>query len=190
MDKILEQVRDFADKAHGNQQRKYTPERYIVHPVRVMEMCDRYGASLPMKAAALLHDVLEDTAVSEEQLNRFLSSVMNEVEARQTLNLVIELTDVYTKQRYARWNRRKRKRKEAERIEKTSAESQTIKYADIIDNCKEIVAADPDFAGTFLSECQMLLQKVPKGNPQLYKEAMDTVAQCIQKLPKEFKSRR
>ncbi|MGN6567929.1 MAG: hypothetical protein ACTHJ0_08255 [Flavipsychrobacter sp.] len=35
----LEEVIAFADKAHGSQMRKYTPERYIVHPIRVMELC-------------------------------------------------------------------------------------------------------------------------------------------------------
>ena len=79
---------------------------------------------------------------------------MTKEDASRTTSLVVELTDVYTKAAYPRWNRRKRKRKESERIQKTSSDSQTIKYADIIDNCKEIVEHDPDFAGLFLMECR------------------------------------
>lgn len=190
MDKVLEQVRDFADKAHGDQTRKYTPERYIVHPVRVMEMCQRFTNSLPILAAALLHDVLEDTEVNEREMQNFLSTVMNTEDATETMKLVVELTDVYTKASYPRWNRRKRKRKEAERIEQTSGDSQTVKYADTIDNCKEIVVQDPEFAGLFLRECKMLLDRMPKGNAELYKEAIETVNECLDRVPRRFKMHR
>lgn len=57
MEEVLEQIRDFADKAHGEQMRKYTPERYIVHPVRVMKICREYTDDITVLAAALLHDV-------------------------------------------------------------------------------------------------------------------------------------
>lgn len=68
MDRILEQIRDFADRAHGDQLRKYTPERYIVHPVRVMEQVQRITNDTTMLAAALLHDVLEDTATTADDI--------------------------------------------------------------------------------------------------------------------------
>jgi (p)ppGpp synthase/HD superfamily hydrolase len=190
MDAVLEQIRDFADTAHGEQLRKYTPERYIVHLVRVMELCRPYTASLPVLAAALLHDVLEDTATSKSDMHRFLLSVMNEGDAAQTVQLVIELTDVYTKPKFPRWNRRKRKRKEAQRIEQTSADAQTVKYADIMDNCREIAVQDPEFAGLFLLECKLLLQKIPKGNRELYEQAQKTVDECLLKVPHRFRMKK
>jgi (p)ppGpp synthase/HD superfamily hydrolase len=181
MNAVLQAVRDFADKAHGNQQRKYSYERYIVHPVRVMELCSQSTNRLPVLAAALLHDVLEDTPVTESELYRFLLTTMNESDAKETLHLVVELTDVFTKMAYPRWNRKKRKTKETERIQKTSDDSQTVKYADIIDNCREIVDHDPDFAKTFLRECKALLKVTPNGNKLLYAQATDTVAHSLQK---------
>jgi (p)ppGpp synthase/HD superfamily hydrolase len=60
-EKILAAITDFADIAHGSQMRKYTPERYIVHPARVMRLCQEYTDDVTVLAAALLHDVLEDT---------------------------------------------------------------------------------------------------------------------------------
>ena len=188
MDAILEQVKDFADKAHGEQKRKYTPERYIVHPVRVMKLCQQYTSSLPVLTAALLHDVLEDTSVKKEELHSFLLSIMNEKDAAQTIQLIVELTDVYTKSDYPHWNRRKRKRNEARRIEQTSADAQTVKYADIIDNCREIVEHDPEFAPKFLSECRMLLEKMPKGNAELYRIAREAVVNSLGQVPPEFRS--
>lgn len=182
MEEVLEKVRDFADKAHGEQLRKYSPDRYIVHPVRVMEICRRHIDNLPVLAAALLHDVLEDTPVTRLKMHQFLTTVMREEEAAQTTQLVVELTDIYTKLAYPRWNRRKRKDKESARISKTSGESQTVKYADIIDNCREIVQQDPDFARVFLRECRALLRVMPKGNEALYQEAVATVNSCLQQV--------
>jgi len=175
IDSILKSVYDFAEHAHRGQYRKYTPDPYIVHPKRVMETCRQHGATMPMLAAALLHDVLEDTDVDERQLLEFLNGVMPADAAGQTLSLVIELTDVYTKPAFPQWNRRVRKDKELERIAQTSAESQTIKYADILDNSKEIGEHDRAFAPRFLRECHAILKRADKGNAELYKLAADTV---------------
>ena len=72
MGDVIEKVKAFAGEAHAGQIRKYTPEPYIVHPIRVMELCARYTLATPVLSAALLHDVLEDTEVSEKKLHRFL----------------------------------------------------------------------------------------------------------------------
>jgi guanosine-3',5'-bis(diphosphate) 3'-pyrophosphohydrolase len=166
--KVLDEVLAFAEKAHEGQFRKYTPDRYMVHPIRVMEICRAYTDDVCILSAALLHDVLEDTAVRKNELLDFLRRVMSENDAKRTLQLVVELTDVYVKKDYPALNRRRRKDMERERIAATSADSQTIKYADILDNCSEIVSHDRDFAGVFLRECRAMLQKTDKGHPDLY----------------------
>jgi hypothetical protein len=102
----------------------------------------------------------------------------------RTINLVIELTDVFITKDYPKWNRRKRKNTELERIMTTSGLAQTIKYADIIDNCNEIVAHDPDFAKVFLNECKRLLIGMDKGEPDLYKKAKEMVESKIIELRK------
>lgn len=176
MEPVLEKIAAFADQAHGDQQRKYADERYIQHPLRVMQTCRHYGYSLPVLAAAILHDVLEDTDTTPQRIMKFLSTVMNKTDADKTLALVIELTDIYTKEQYPRMNRRERKTNEANRIEGISAEAQTIKYADIIDNAIGIAEHDADFAPVFLKECRRLLEKMQNGNKELRKEAMEIVA--------------
>src|SRR5687767_14535490 len=137
-DETIKKIIEFADNCHGEQMRRYQPDRYIVRPTRVMEICRQYTTELSQLAAAILHDVLEDTPVSVEELQQFLRTVMSETKAAETIQLVLELTDVYVKENYPHWNRRKRKDKEAARLGKTSAAAQTIKYADIIDNAPEI----------------------------------------------------
>ncbi len=57
----------------------------------------------------------------------------------------------------------------------TSADAQTIKYADIIDNSNEISTNDPDFARVFLSECRNLLKRMDRGDENLRKRAVDAV---------------
>lgn len=184
-EEILAAIEQYADKAHGEQMRKYGHERYIVHPVRVMKMCRAYTNDVSIMAAALLHDVLEDTSVTPDEMKQYLYTVMDKIEAGKTLALVIELTDIYVKEDYPSMNRRARKNRELQRLEKTSAASQTIKYADIIDNCREISKYDPNFATLFLRECKTTLKKLDKGNPQLYEKAVAIVNEELEKLEKE-----
>jgi (p)ppGpp synthase/HD superfamily hydrolase len=184
MEDVIKLVTEFADKAHGDQKRKYTPDRYIVHPIRVMNICKRVTNDPCILAAALLHDVIEDTTVTEKDMHVFLQSILSEEDALRTLQLVVDLTDVFTKENYPHLNRKKRKEKELERLMNTSADSQTIKYADIIDNASEIISHDRSFAGVFLRECRNNLMHLDKGNEVLYKEAINTVNKGLGELKK------
>lgn len=182
MEEILAKITDFGDKAHGEQLRKYAPDRYMVHPVRVMEKLKNYTDDITILAAALLHDVLEDTLVTRSEMQDFLETLLTAQQAEQIVKLVVELSDVYVKKDFPNLNRRTRKSKELERLEKTSAESQTIKYSDILDNSLEISDQDPHFAQVYLSEVNLILKKLDKGNPELRKEAMKAVEQGLQKI--------
>ncbi|WP_276503449.1 HD domain-containing protein [Terrimonas pollutisoli] len=179
MNDQLEKIKEFAAKAHEGQWRKFADEPYIKHPVRVMNICQRYSQKMSIPAAALLHDVLEDTTVTQAELNQFLHSVMDNLTASETMKLVGDMTDIYTKQQYLQWNRRKRKAMEVERMQKTSPDAQTIKYADIIDDCLDLNNAEPDFARLFLFECRALLKAMIDGNNELRQIAIKTVDECI-----------
>jgi len=180
--KILEKVRDYAARSHGAQQRKYTPDPYIVHPVRVMEICSRYTKDTAVLAAALLHDVLEDTPVSKGEMYAFLCTIMEDPEAARTIGYVIELTDVYIKKDFPQWNRRQRKEKENIRMAAISSEAQTVKYADIIDNSLEIPVHDPGFARVFLYECRTLLKNMERGDASLRTKAFEMVEEGIRRV--------
>lgn len=179
MNEQLEKIKDYAAKAHGDQRRKFADEPYINHPVRGMNICFPYSPGDSMPAAALLHDVLEDTAVTTEELSQFLHSVFDQTTAAETMRLVEDMTDIYTKQQYPQWNRRKRKAMELERMQKVSPDAQTIKYADIIDNTLDLKNAEPDFAKLFLFECKGLLKAMNDGNNELHQLAIKTVDDCI-----------
>ena len=182
MQETLEKIIAFVDNAHGEQTRKYTPDRYIVHPIRVMETCKRYTDDVTILAAALLHDVVEDTPVRKEDIKHFLLGILTPQQTDKVIRMVVDLTDVYVKKNYPSLNRRTRKEKELDRLKRTSPESQTIKYADIMDNSMEIVEQDPEFAGVYLNEAKRVLRELTKGNTQLHSEAMKVVQEALDTL--------
>lgn len=182
MNETLKKIRNYADQAHGEQMRKYVPKRYIVHPEEVMKICSEYTTNDAILAAALLHDVLEDTPVTPGELRTFLQEVLPQKGADQALQFTIELTDVFTKENYPQYNRRARKERENARLAEISPQAQTIKYADIISNSIDISKHDKGFAPKFLQECRAMLRKMDKGDPKLYRRATETVMACINNL--------
>ncbi len=61
--KAIDEAYAFATFWHGGQRRKGTERPYFVHPLTVARILAERGASADLIAAALLHDVLEDTPV-------------------------------------------------------------------------------------------------------------------------------
>lgn len=64
---VLERAHDWAARAHEGQRRK-TGDPYITHPVAVADMLAGYGLDAATIAAALLHDTVEDTSLSLEEI--------------------------------------------------------------------------------------------------------------------------
>ena len=66
---VLEKAYNFAMAAHKGQLRA-SGEEYIIHPFHVADILVDLGLDAPVIAAALLHDVVEDTLVTREQLEK------------------------------------------------------------------------------------------------------------------------
>lgn len=60
----------FAFNAHREQPRKGTDIPYIVHPLSVAQILMRWGCSLNLVIAGILHDTVEDTDVSLEDIEK------------------------------------------------------------------------------------------------------------------------
>ena len=173
----LSHIEDFATQAHKGQSRKYTNDPYIIHPIAVAKLVHDIGGSMVMRAAALLHDVLEDTHVGHEELMVFLHSVpdVTPAEACEIHSLVVELTDIYTHESFPNRNRKARKLLEAERLGRASGDAQTIKYCDLIDNTSSITTHDPGFAKTYMAEKAVLLKHMQCGDQGAHMECWDNV---------------
>lgn len=149
-------ARDDARNAHNSigQKRKYTGEPYFTHTEAVAELVASFGGSEEMIIAAIFHDTEEDVF----PLNPYYS-----IERTRSLygdvvtNMVVELTDTFTKENYPHLGRKERKQRERERLAKVSEESKLIKICDLLDNTKSIVEHDPNFARTYLREKTDLL---------------------------------
>jgi len=151
-------VLEFATKAHEGQKRKYTGDDYIIHPITVSLMVQDNGGDQNMVLAALLHDVLEDTTVTHEELRTFLyKTLSNSIDAEDVLQLVVDLTDVYTAEAFPDLNRKKRKQEEAFRLAYSSKRAKQIKAEDIKHNSESITKHDPKFAKVFLEEKELLM---------------------------------
>lgn len=159
MGELEERARSFATEAHGaiDQRRKYTGEPYIVHPVAVAELVRTVPHSDEMIAAALLHDVVEDTPVTIAQIRAEFGDAVAE--------LVDWLTDV---SRPEDGNRRVRKHLDLLHTAKAPPEAKTIKLADLIDNSRTISAHDPSFWRVYRWEKEALLAVLKEGDPKLW----------------------
>ena len=130
-----------------------------------------------MVYAAILHDVLEDTPTTEDDLFSYITEITGDVKlSMDVLRLVKELTDVYTTEDYPDINRKGRKEMEAMRLGKTSSKAQTIKYADLLDNGMDIMANDPKFGEVYLKEKSQILKYMNKGNIELYNKCVENLS--------------
>ncbi len=173
----LKKVEELASELHGTQKRKYSGDPYVTHTIRVANIVKKYGGDDAMVYAALLHDVLEDTPTTESDLISLLikTKELNLGEVKDVVNLVKELTDVYTTESYPNTNRRGRKELEALRLGKISPRAQTIKYADLLDNSEDILRNDPKFAEVYLKEKRDILKYMDSGNKSLYKRCLESL---------------
>lgn len=76
--KLIRRAYDFAKEKHGNQLRK-SGEPYIIHPVQVAYILADLGLDDSTICAALLHDVVEDTDITKEDLAREFSKEIEEL---------------------------------------------------------------------------------------------------------------
>ena len=85
---IIEKAIDYAYSKHEGQYRK-TGEEYIIHPLSVAIILTTIKADKDTIIASLLHDVLEDTPTSKEELeNLFGKTVANLVDGVTKINSI------------------------------------------------------------------------------------------------------
>lgn len=65
---LITRAAAFAAEAHKHQKRKASPEPYVNHVLRVAHMAVKAGLSAEAAAAAMLHDVVEDTEVTQAEI--------------------------------------------------------------------------------------------------------------------------
>lgn len=121
----IEQAAQIALRAHTGQVRKNDGSPYVIHPYLVALLLTSYDFPEQVIAAGLVHDVLEDTGVSVEELT---AAVGGEVVA-----LVQEVSE----QKELPWE--ERKKKYIARIRDASSEVKAVSIADKIHNAQSML---------------------------------------------------
>ena len=67
---MVQKAIDFATKVHEGQYRKGTDRPYIVHPMEVGKIVSTMTQDEEIISAAILHDTIEDTGVTYEDLKQ------------------------------------------------------------------------------------------------------------------------
>lgn len=162
MKPLIAKALQFAAKAHKGQKRKYDNTQYIVHPLRVAIMVQDAGGDDNMIAAALLHDTVEDTETTSHDIYAIFGYDIGE--------LVYELTE-----QFVEGNRAFRKQVYKNHLAGATDRAKTIKLADLIDNTRDIVLADPKFAKVYMAEKRELLTVLGEGDKVLFDQASKQV---------------
>jgi (p)ppGpp synthase/HD superfamily hydrolase len=177
---IVERARVFATAAHAavKQVRKYTGEPYVNHPAAVAKIVESVPHTPEMLAAAFLHDVVEDTGITLDLIRAEFGD--------HVADLVYWLTDQSTLED---GNREIRKAIDRAHSAAASAEAQTIKVADLIDNTLTIRDRDPGFYRThYFREKQLLLDAMTRADPGMKARALAQIADDSKKDEEDGKS--
>jgi hypothetical protein len=125
---LIREALDFMYRAHRDQLRKGDDLPYVDHPIEVAELVQRAGLDETVVAAALLHDVVEDTDVTIDEIrDRFGAEVAR---------LVAALTDDRTIENYL-----ERKVEHRNRVAGAGAAAAAIYAADKLANLRSLRAA-------------------------------------------------
>lgn len=173
MSDLVERARDYATRAHQriDHRRKYSHQPYQIHLEAVAELVTRVSDDPEVIAAAWLHDTVEDTPATLEDIeNQFGRTVAELVEA---------LTDV---SKPSDGNRAKRKAIDKSYLALASPGAKTVKLADLIDNCRDITKHDQRFAKVYVVEMGALLDVLGDGNELLHQQASQLYAKAMQEL--------
>jgi GTP diphosphokinase / guanosine-3',5'-bis(diphosphate) 3'-diphosphatase len=146
---MIAKAKSFAIEKHKGQKRKFSDERYVEHSIRVAKTVlgskDSHELDT-LVAAALLHDVVEDTKTKVEEIQNIFGD--------KVACLVEELT--------SRKGIRKEEKAEylSEKMLKMSSWALVIKLADRLDNVSGIEYTSKDFKERYSKETREILSKL------------------------------
>ena len=150
---LIKIATNLATASHRGQVRKYTGEPYIHHPLRVAASVEAVFPGNPRAVLiAILHDVVEDTDTSIEDIEELFGAIIAEDVA------------ALTKISHPGMNRAAVLAAYGEQLGKASVEVQVVKACDIVDNIESIAEHDPKFGVVYAAEKLeeiALLSKLP-----------------------------
>jgi (p)ppGpp synthase/HD superfamily hydrolase len=123
---LIEKAHKIMLSAHGQQTRKTDGSPYVIHPLMVAKKLARLDFSDAVIAAAMVHDVLEDTEVDEKTLRQELGD--------EVVNIILPLSE----DKKLEWE--DRKQKYISDVKNASSSTKAVSIADKIHNLESIIA--------------------------------------------------
>jgi guanosine-3',5'-bis(diphosphate) 3'-pyrophosphohydrolase len=176
MHELILRAAEFAARKHRDQRRKDQCESpYINHPITVARLIAEVGGveDAQVLAAALLHDTIEDTQTTAEELGRHFGI--------RVRDMVLEVSDDTT---LSSAERKSRQISEAPRL---SPGATLVKLADKTSNIRDIIDSPPrgwslSRRASYLDWAAEVVARCPKVNPALEQLFWDTLRECRQSL--------
>lgn len=170
---------NFSARKHRHQRRKdEAASPYINHPIEVANILWTVGDihDLPTVIAAILHDTLEDTDTTPEELRAAFGE--------EILGLVLEVSDDKN------LPKQERKQNQIAHSPHLSRRAQQIKLADKISNVHDIAFAPPDHWPLqrridYLTWAEAVIDGLRGANKELEKYFDETLALARKKLTEE-----
>ena len=127
---LLDRAIVFAVKAHAGTERRGKGYPYIVHPMEAVEIVATMTADQELLAAAILHDTVEDTEVTVEQLRAEFGE--------RIASLVADESDVMPEGMTEEASWHQRKQAAIDRLSKASHDAKMVAMGDKLSNMRAI----------------------------------------------------
>lgn len=121
---MYEKARKMMIEAHKGQVRKITGEPYFSHPLNVARILRRAGFSEDVVIAGLLHDAVEDTSMTDQDIRQIFGDVVADLVASHTENKALS------------WE--ERKAHTIEQVRTVTLEEKALIVADKLDNLSSV----------------------------------------------------
>ncbi len=127
---LLDRAIVFAVQAHAGTERRGKGFPYIVHPLEAMEIVATMTADQELLAAAVLHDTVEDTSVTVEELRELFGERIASLVASESDEVHPGVCDEDS------WHARKRAA--IERLSRASRDAKMVALGDKLSNMRAI----------------------------------------------------
>ena len=165
-DPILKAIR-FAQEKHRGQVRKFSGKPYFIHPDKVAKLVYKYTKSPFLQVAAYLHDTLEDTNTTYQEIQKEFSTKIADV--------VTELTSI---------EKEKKKLGKhiylARKMNKMSSDALTIKLCDRLDNISD--KSSLEFRKKYKKETEYIINNLKRPLNGIQKRILKDIKKVLEKM--------
>ena len=163
----LSDVIAFATQKHKPQTRKFNGEPYITHPLRVAEIVKKFTTDLTLISVAILHDTLEDTNTTYEEIkDKFGIKVANMV---YTLTNDKDQLKILGKGEYL-----------LQKINNMKSAELLVKLADRLDNVSDLSLDNENWSRQYATQTDYILSNL--NNPNINNNHLVIINQIKSKI--------